>query len=421
MHDGGGGFLFTDVNFKHFYQAVYDPSFNLVPGPQNDQLTHVQSYASPETRNQGDFKLGYEWDEAALDVGGGISVENDYDSSFANLGGRFDFNQKQTTVNWGVSYTNSDTFATLDPDGLPYENTSQYDNSTAVVEFVEPDDGSLPYPIVITTPVKPKVASGELESTWTFDENSGTLSRTAVLEGNRQDWGGQLGLAQVLNKDALVALDLGYIRSTGYLANPYKSVYAIGYDVQEPADASGLRLARSYTLLEIRPDERNLLNWHLGYDQFIEAFNAALHFDYHFAHDDWGIHAHTFEADWVQPLGAGWVITPRIRYYSQSAADFYTPFVTYITDGLNPDTAEPIYIEAFPQYYSSDQRLSGFGALSGGLTVSKQFAKGVSLETGFEYYTHQGGLKLGGGGASRILPIMTFGSPTLRSRLIWVR
>jgi hypothetical protein len=30
--------------------------------------------------------------------------------------------------------------------------------------------------------------------------------------------------------------------------------------------------------------------------------------------------------------------------------------------------------------------------------VAKQFAKGVTLEAGFEYYTHQGSLKLGGGG-----------------------
>jgi Protein of unknown function (DUF3570) len=51
-----------------------------------------------------------------------------------------------------------------------------------------------------------------------------------------------------------------------------------------------------------------------------------------------------------------------------------------------------------PANFSSDQRLSGFGALSGGLTVTKQFAKGLSLETGFEYYTHQGSFKIGGGG-----------------------
>ena len=152
--------------------------------------------------------------------------------------------------------------------------------------------------------------------------------------------------------------------------------------------------------IEKRPEERNQFNWNLGYNQYMEPFDAALHFDYHFAHDDWGINVHTFEADWVQPLGAGWTVTPRVRYYSQSGADFYTPFVKVLTV-TDPTTGLPVntpYSLELPKFYSSDQRLSGFGALSGGVTVTKQFAKGVSLETGFEYYTHQGGLKMGGGG-----------------------
>ncbi len=53
-----------------------------------------------------------------------------------------------------------------------------------------------------------------------------------------------------------------------------------------------------------------------------------------------------------------------------------------------------------PANYSSDQRLAGFGALSGGVTISKKFAKGLSLETGFEYYTHQASLQIGGDNAN---------------------
>ncbi|MBK8816322.1 MAG: DUF3570 domain-containing protein, partial [Methylococcaceae bacterium] len=220
----GGTGIFADKDFKHFYQNV-----NGIPGQQNDRLSHVMSYASPETRQQGDFKLTYEWDEAALDIGGGISVENDYESRFASLGGRFDFNQKQTTFNWGVSYTNSDTFATLDPDGLSYFDSSPYDNSTAEIVLVEPDDGSDSYEKIVTTPVKPSVPTGEIENTWAIDKNSFQLSRTAVLRGNRQDWGTQLGLTQVVNKNAVLSLDFGYTRSTGYQGNPYKNVYTFGY------------------------------------------------------------------------------------------------------------------------------------------------------------------------------------------------
>jgi hypothetical protein len=137
--------------------------------------------------------------------------------------------------------------------------------------------------------------------------------------------------------------------------------------------------------MEQRPEVRNQWSWDARLVQYVVPLDAALHVDYHFYHDDWGINAHTFEADWGQPLGAGWTITPRVRYYSQDAADFYYPYILNKTNTL-------------PANFSSDQRLSAYGALSGGVTVSKQFAKGVSLETGFEYYSHAGSLKMGGGG-----------------------
>lgn len=95
---------------------------------------------------------------------------------------------------------------------------------------------------------------------------------------------------------------------------------------------------------------------------------------------------------------------PRIRYYSQDAADFYT--TGFVTKQGYKNKYDANGNRIFPSYdpskfqanFSSDQRLSGYGALSGGLTITKKFTKGVTLETGFEYYTHQGALKIGGGG-----------------------
>ena len=185
----------------------------------------------------------------------------------------------------------------------------------------------------------------------------------------------------------------------------------------------------------------------MRYVQHINAVDAALHFDYRIFSDDWGITSHTFEADWAQPLGNGWTVTPRIRYYSQDAADFYTPYLvtpqsqtSNVVDGSgrdilvdvnNPDNGKEYffdpdtggYVDAqgndaselgnngelinktkpfdrnkLPANFSSDYRLAGYGALSGGVTVSKQFAKGIALDVGFEYYTHQASLRIGGGG-----------------------
>ncbi|MEQ1559334.1 MAG: DUF3570 domain-containing protein [Methyloglobulus sp.] len=376
-----------------YLAAIDNMTGSLTPGLKNNKLTHVMSMASPETRKQGDFKLSYEWDEAALEVGGGISVENDYESRFGSFGGRMDFNEKQTAVNVGVSYTNSDTFASLDPDSLTFINTADYDNS-----FVDFD----PNGKLIVKSQASSVGAGVVENAWAINQDTGEVSKdSAMLKGNRQDWGTQLGLTQVLNKDATMQLGFGYTRSTGYLGNPYKLVYVFNAELTPDQDPrQPFLVTGGGGRLEVRPGERNQFNWSIGLNQYLQPFDAALHFDYKLAHDDWGINAHTFEADWVQPLGTGWSVTPRIRYYSQSKADFYVPYLTQV-QVIDPNTGLPMASplnKALPKNYSSDQRLSGFGALSGGLTIAKQFAKGVQFETGFEYYTHQGSLKLGGGG-----------------------
>ncbi|MBK8814211.1 MAG: DUF3570 domain-containing protein [Methylococcaceae bacterium] len=331
---------FIDGNGQPYY-ALYDqvtgqPTYNKDVG-----IVHAMSYASPETRKQGDFKLSYEWDEAALDVGGGISTERDYESRFVNLGGRMDFNQKQTSVNLGLSYTNS--------------------AIEAAVHFGGVD----------------------------------------VLEDRRQDWATHLGLTQVINPDALFELGMGYTRSTGYLSNPYKA--SLMYYKLLPNEFTpfpdGLTQIKGFLSSEQRPDKRNQFNWDARWAQYIEPLDAALHLEYQFSHDDWDINAHTFAADWVQPLGEGWSVTPRIRYYSQDAADFYgTMFGVDATATLDPNGYYNYEIGELPTHFSSDHRLSGYGTLSGGLTVAKEFAKGIRLETGIEYYTHQGSLKLGGGG-----------------------
>jgi Protein of unknown function (DUF3570) len=347
---------YFDAQGNPLFILGFDSFGNPSVAAKNTQLTHVMSYASPEVRKQGDFNLRYEWDEAAIEGGGGLSVENDYESRFVNLGGRLDFNQKHTSVNLGLSYTNSQTKALLDPANISFLYTEPYRDQ---IEDI-------------------------------VDKNGGRVG--AILRGNRQDWSTQLGLTHILNPDALVSTTIGYTRSTGFMENPYKVVYLFFADPQS-AGSQGEINASVASVIEQRPDVRNQLSWNAKYVQHITPLDAALHLNYQFSHDDWGINAHTFDAEWIQPLGSGWTLAPRARYYTQDAANFYTPYL--LNPAINPITGGPI------GSFSSDQRLSGFGSLSGGLTLSKQFAKGVSFEAGFEYYTHQGSLKLGGGGEDK--------------------
>ena len=395
----------------------FDQNGNPIYEKADSRLVHTLSEASPEVRKQGDFKLTYEWDNAAVDVGGGISLEDDYESRFGSVNTRWDFNQKQTTLNVGLSYTNSDTNATIDHDFQGYFKADEdYD------------------------PIQ---------------RNVGSTSKS-ILTGNKQDWTASLGLTQILSKSTLVEAGLGFTRSTGYMENPYKAVsVAFVNPSLDPfnsctlADSTGLLCGDIAALFEQRPDERNQWTGNLRFIQHIAPLDAALHASYRIFSDDWGITSHTFDADWVQPLGQGWSVTPRIRYYSQDQADFYTPLLTsnqglentvidpikgvVYFDANSPDNGQQYFIDSetgstidaqgndvqeavdngeiilqnktvpfdrnkLPKNFSSDHRLSGYGALSGGVTVTKQFAKGIALDLGFEYYTHQGSLKIGGGG-----------------------
>lgn len=363
----------------------------------------VMSSASPETRNQANFGLSREWNEAAFNISGGFSKERDYQSTFGNVGGRVDFNQKLTSFKYGAGYTDSQIGAILDHDASPYIT------KRAFSEHIERRDGS------------------------------------EILRGKRHDWVGNLGITQVLNKSALLDANFSYTHSNGYLENPYKVMTAIFVDPAELNNNQKTFINGDVrALLEQRPDNRNQFAFNAKYVQYINTFDAALHLGYRVSSDDWGINTHTFDASWVQPLGSGWMLTPRIRYYSQDSASFYRPYIFSLQsyskqeiDGLgrkmwidanNPTkqyfgesifnlvdrngnavdgiSANPIPktiaydAGKLPDNFSSDHRLAGFGALSGGVTLSKLIGRGIALEAGFEYYTRASSMQIGSGNNS---------------------
>lgn len=375
-----------------------DPLNGQVLG-KDTRAVEVLSSASPETRNAANFGLGYEWNEAAVNFGGGVSIENDFKSSYGNVSGRLDFNQKLTSLKFGFGYTSNETSAILDHDIVPYLTRTAYANQ------IESRGGS------------------------------------EILHGKRQDWATNIGFTQILGKNSLIDTNIGYTHSNGFMENPYKAMTVIFIDPDSlNNDLDTLITGDVRALIEQRPNNRNQVAISSKYIQYISPLDAALHLNYKFSTDDWGINTNTFTADWIQPLGGGWTITPRIRYHSQDAANFYQPFLfsqqTFSqnavdsqgreiwVNSLDPDeqfvrddnfnlldsdgdlvdesvlNVQPKTIafdsEQLPDNFSSDHRLSGYGTLSGGVTLNKQFAKGISLQAGFEYFTRQSALQIGG-------------------------
>ena len=160
-------------------------------------------------------------------------------------------------------------------------------------------------------------------------------------------------------------LSLTYTYNGGYLSDLYKAVYASW--VTDPYPIYG-----GTFIHDTRPSNRNQIALLTRYVRHFSSLNsAAVHWDYRYYVDTWGVNAHTFEATWIQPVWADWKISPTVRYYTQGSADFYQPYFTaQRADG----------------HYSSDYRLAQFGAIGGGVQVSKDFFERLNLGFGIDFY-----------------------------------
>jgi hypothetical protein len=328
------------------------------------RVVQVLSSASPESRDQADFALAYDWDEAALQAGTGISQENDYDSVYGNLSLRLDFNQKLTSVTLGGGYTRSEVNAILDSDLLPYLNRNAYLQDIT------------------------------------------RKGREETLHGERRDWTVHAALSQVINRETLLNMSLGYTRSDGFLGSPYKAMTVLFVDPAQARPGFSLPVtADMRALLEQRPDANRQLAFSSKLVRYLERFDAALHLSYGYSQDRWDIRAHTLEAEWIQPLPGGWQVAPRLRYYSQQQADFYQTYLVSEQVYRRFDPASPgvpIWFNAqlLPAHFSSDHRLSAFGSLSAGLTLTKEITRGLAFEAAVEYYRRASDLRAGGDDAS---------------------
>lgn len=395
-----GGYF--DANGKPLYLSRYQANANpnlpnatpqqvvLSPDPQ---MGHAMGYASAEARKQTSLKYGYDWNEASLDVGAGISSEVDFTSQFANVAGKFDFNDKLTTVNTGLSFTagnthaewNTDQYARMALDAYPEQfnpATLTFSNANVAGQY----SGTFKGPIL-----------------------------APVITGSRQDIALTAGITQVVNKNDVFSTGIGFTNTTGFLSNPWKGAYVL-YQGQVAASPNVLSSYPNVMFwsggleMEHRPSLRNQLTWDTSYLHYFEPVNAAGQVHYSLFADSWGIVAHTVDAEWRQSLGTKWVVTPKLRYYTQSAAYFYGPyfFANSISDLPN-------------LYYSSDERLSSYGTVSTGITVSKQLDRGLKLEMGAEYYKRAGSLVLGGGGEAGYADIQaTTVNVVLRGNLDWL-
>lgn len=175
-------------------------------------------------------------------------------------------------------------------------------------------------------------------------------------------------VSQVLSTDDIVQFNLGISHGAGYFSDPYK-------------------------VFDQRPRDRNNHTLTVRWNHHLESLSSSMRWSYRYYADNWNIKAHTLSAEYVQTFVQGWTITPTLRLYSQTAAEFYV-------DAGPEDYPFPPNPPDKAPYFSEDHRVSAFGAFTYGVKVSKQIDQDWSVDFKMEQYKQAASLKWFGAGSA---------------------
>lgn len=247
-------------------------------------------------------------------LGVDASKETDYLSAGAHTQIARDFNQKDTTVSLGVS--------------------PEYD--------ISKPNGGLPSPFATED------AAGAI---------NGTKSSKWLVSG-------LAGLTQVINRRMLMQFNYTFTKEHGYLNDPYKLLSLTDTD-GNPTSA----------IYESRPHQRteHSFYWLTKYNLWGRDVAS---FGLRFYSDDWGIRSHTLDFAYHRQSSDRVYWEPHVRYYHQSAADFYH---------VGLPNAQPL-----PLFASPDLRLADFKGVTFGVRWGFTMKDGSLLMIRAEYYTQTG-------------------------------
>jgi hypothetical protein len=300
--------------------AVAQPNVQTFTRPSGKGQYQIDANTTPldDTFKDTRVQLTGQWTQPlennyTWSVGGNFSKEYDYMSLSANSNIAKDFNQKNTTLSAGIALA---------------------------IDQIKPI-GGLPKPftnmVFTTEPKKETLASSDNKTTVDF----------------------LFGVTQVINRRMLVQMNYSYSQSDGYLTDPFKMLSIVNTD----------GLAEEYRY-ENRPDKRTK---HAFYVQSkYHLTDSIIDASYRFMTDDWGINSHTLDLHYRINLPSAHYIEPHIRLYTQTAADFYQPFLQENS--------------AIPEFASADYRIGEMDTYTVGVKYGMPLASGEKLAFRLEYY-----------------------------------
>ena len=188
-----------------------------------------------------------------------------------------------------------------------------------------------------------------------------------------------LGVTQVMSRNFLMQFNYSFSDSSGYLSDPYKIVTAVDAngDAIFLPQVPGVEGPSHLNYYEHRPDSRSK---HSLYTQGKYYMNGkVLDASYRYMTDDWEIDSHTVDLRLRWPIGDTSYLEPHLRFYTQTAAEFYQISLNGLNEGA-----------PLPEYASADYRLGDFDAITAGLKFGWKTGGGNDMSVRLELYSQSG-------------------------------
>jgi hypothetical protein len=262
--------------------------------------------------------LNFGWSEPAgklseLGFGASYSTERDYRAISANISAAKNFNNDNTTVSLSIN--------------------GEFDTSTPY--------GGVPTPLAVMSP------------DW---KSPSSRDKTQI--------GFVLGFTEVMTRRWLMQMNYALDAESGYQNDPYRVI-------SEVDPVSGTVQDNIY---ENRPGSR--LTQSIFWDNKIAFDPTITEFSLRYFTDSWGISSETAQLSERIDIGHRFYVEPDVRWYHQSAANFYHYFLV---------AGAPL-----PAYATSDSRLGQFSALTYGGKIGFNLGGHLELYARGEYYRQNG-------------------------------
>jgi hypothetical protein len=155
-----------------------------------------------------------------------------------------------------------------------------------------------------------------------------------------------VSLSQIITKNMLISGQYEVITDEGFLRSPYRSIRHFSGPTSQALDTEVYPNTRSSNAASVRA--KYFLPWRAAVDTMFRFYT-----------DTWGVVGQTGEIGYVHPLDNNkWIFEGRVRYYSQTAADFY----------------QDIFPRAdFSNFMARDKELATYSAVTAGLGATYEF------------------------------------------------